>query len=283
MTAATTWSGSLHLSFRLLPEEKRSGHVEPFLSAHGKTKDQVLASLPYDAARAKGGGGSPNARRYRDGKQLYTTAGLLHEEDGVVHVTPLGQAVMRWLPHLTEANAPVLGSYAVYSLAACQLVNPTRTGRSYADGVEVFPCSFIWRAMLALDDKISSEELNRAVFKSTDEASLSDAIDSIAQARDEGDPAVMGDPVITGSSPNDRIISWISIASFGYTLIADKAADAEEGGTYYRIRPAARRVVSRAAAVRFRHRSDFTSVGEYVRYVSRMAGLPQPTPLAAAA
>lgn len=264
----TTWSGSLHLSFRLLPTPSPS--LKMFLEADGKSDVAVLATLPYDAKRAKPGTGtgSPDPRRYRDGRQLYTMLGFLYEEASTVHVTLLGRTVLEWLELLTEKNAPTLGLYAVRSLAAYQLRNPTAWGQKYDPSVEVFPFAFIWRAMLALDDRISSDELNRAIFRVTDEPSLVKAITDIRAAREADDPDQMGEPVIEGDRVNDRIIPWVSMASFGYTLIADKG-----GGDFYCIRPEARSTLARAATVRVRHRT-FPNVREYVRYLSDMAGLP---------
>jgi len=269
----TTWSGSLHLSFRLLPTP--SPNLRIFVEADGKTEDQVLAKLPYQAQRARPGTGTgaPDRRRYRDGRQLYTMLGFLYEDAGKVRVTLLGRTVLEWLEILTEKNAPTLGLYAVRSLAAHQLRNPTTWGQKYDPAIEVFPFAFIWRAMLALNDQISSDELNRAIFHVTDDQSLIDAIERIREARKTGDVTAMGGPAISGSRVNDRIIPWVSMASFGYTLISDK-----EGGEYYKIRPEARPTLARAAAVRVEHRS-FPSVVDYVEYVSDMAGLPHTHPL----
>jgi hypothetical protein len=198
--------------------------------------------------------------------------GFVYEESGVINVTHFGQTMLRWLSILSEKNAPTLGLYAARSLAAYQLRNPTAWGQKYDECVEVFPFSFIWRAMLALDDRISSEELNREIFRVTDEHSLHAAVHNIRAARKAGDPSLLGLPAITGSRVNDRIIPWVSMASFGYTLIADK------GGTdYYTLRPEARSTLVRAAAVRHEHRT-FRSTGEYVRHLSRLAGMPHVHP-----
>ncbi|MEK6251654.1 MAG: hypothetical protein AABM43_06890 [Actinomycetota bacterium] len=265
----TTWGGSLHQTFRLLPEP--SAHVRPFLESDGKTPDQVLDNLPYDAARG-GGGESPDPKRYRDGKQLYQTAGLLYEDDeGIVQVTRFGATTLRWLDLLNEGNAPVLGTHAAYALAACQLRNPTGAGSRYDESMVVFPFSFIWRAMLRLEGKISSAELNRAIFKVKNVDELEDAIDAVRAARAAGDEELLGEEVVTGSRKNDRIIPWISLASFGYTLIADKSDDEEK--TYYTMRVRARGVLERAASLRFTHH-EFGSAAEYTEYVSDQGGWP---------
>jgi hypothetical protein len=269
------WSGALHQSFRLLESPSRSLPV--FLSSDGKPRDEVLAALPYESARAGGGGSStgvPDAKRYRDPRLVYATAGLLYERDETVHVTDLGRAVARWLNILTAKNAPVLGRHAAYALATCQLRNPlSRSGRTYPDDVEVFPFVFIWKAALALDDRISSDELNRVIFKVSNEDELEEGVAKIAEWRllpeASRDVDLLGTPVITERRANDRIVPWVSLASFGYVLMEDK-----QGTDYYRIRPELRRVVAEAAQLRRRHR-EFDDAGEYVEHISAAACLPK--------
>jgi len=230
--------------------------------------------LPYHRARSTAPGAQPDPKRYRDGRQLLRTVGLLYDEPEAgthrLHVTALGKAVARWRPVINERNAPVLGRHAAQALAACQLRNPTREGREYGGSVNVFPFSFIWRAMLDLDDTISSDELNRALLKVTNEDELLDAIAKIRQSREQSDLSLLGSELITEQAKNDRILIWIAWASFGWTLIQDKRA---QGGVYA-IAPNARRVVQEAAAIRHKHR-EFGSEREYVEYVSLCAGLPE--------
>jgi hypothetical protein len=267
--ALTAWAGSLHQTFRLLP--KVSDRLVVFLESDRRTPDEVLAALPYDAARSSRGAGTPDHKRYRDPKQVFQTAGLLYEgEDDLMHVTELGRTTLRFLKVLNEANAPVLGAHAAYALAGCQLRNPTGAGARYDESVEVFPFAFIWRAMLELGQQITSDELNREIFRTRNEDDLEQAIDNIRQARAKHDPDVMRPPVITGKAVNDRIIPWIALAGFGYTLILDKSNDPER--TYYRIRPDAVAALERASTLRLPHR-EFRSTAEYVEYISTLAGL----------
>lgn len=269
------WSGALHQSFRLLDSPSRSLPV--FLSGDGKSRDEVLAGLPYESARAGSTGsatGTPDAKRYRDPRLVYATAGLLYERDAIVHVTDLGRAVARWLDVLTVKNAPVLGRHAAYALATCQLRNPlSRSGRSYPNDVTVFPLAFMWKAALALGDRISSDELNRVIFKVSNEDELNDGVARISEWRlipeESRDADLLGHPVITEQRANDRIVPWVSLASFGYLLMEDK-----QGTDYYRIRPELRRVVAEAAQLRRRHR-EFDDAGDYVEHVSAAACLPK--------
>jgi len=264
------WGGSLHTSFRLLP--KPSGHLKPFLESDGLTQDEVLAKLPYDKSRAKGSTSAvPTLKRYRDPRQVYESIGLLYDKDDIVHVTALGKATLRWLDMLTPKNVVLLGRHAAYALAACQLRNPIGV-QPYDSSVEVFPFSFIWRAMFALDGKLSSDELNRALFKVTNEDQLMEAISKIREARQAKDLAIMGEETITGDKKNDRIIPWMSIASFGWILIADKKGGDESG--YYSMPKRTIGILRESAAIRHKHR-DFGSKQSYVEHVAKSASLPR--------
>jgi hypothetical protein len=275
-TSETIWGGSLHQSFRLLPEERRSPNLRPFLEAEGQTPDQVLARLPYDKERSLTAGSTgPDPKRYRDGKQIYQTGGLLYERDGIVVLTELGRAVRRWLEFITAKNRNVLARHAAYALAACQLRNPTGSGKKYAPTVSVFPFAFIWRAMLALDGKISSNELNRSVFKVQNEEELQASIQAIREARASSNPTFLGEETIVGKGKNDRIIPWVSLASFGWTLFPDKrSSEGVEGESYYELDTRTIQIIKEAAQVRHRHR-EFASTEEYIKYISECAALPK--------
>lgn len=270
----TTWTGSLHQTFRLLGAQSRT--LVPFLESDGLAQDQVLLRLPYDQARAVargGGSGGPDPKRYRDAKQVYQTAGLLYErDDGRLCITELGKATLRWAPKINNRNCVILAKHAAYALSACQLRNPSGGGRKYDANMVVFPFQFIWRAMLALDGKISSEELNRAIFKVKNEDDLREAISNIHSSRRSGDLTELGDEVITGDKKNDRIIPWISLASFGWTIFPDKRGGAD--GSYYVLPPATLPIVREAAQLRHKHR-EFSSVEIYIENVSRSACLPE--------
>lgn len=284
-TGLREWKTSLRQTYRLLPRISpplpTSAALRVLLESEGRTEDEILARLPYDSNRAGAvAGGMPDRKRYRDARQVYRTVGLLYEEDddaGVrrLRVTELGKSVLRWLDTLNDKNFVVLGKYLANALAACQLRNPTEEGREYDASVVVFPFAFIWRAMLALDGKISSEELAGAVFKVTDEESLEAAVRTIAEARAANDPSPMGAPVET---VNDRIIPWMAMASFGWTLFQDKERSGDDRG-FYVIPDKTREILRSAASVRRKHRefdpSDINAVKEYVEHISRAAALPR--------
>lgn len=261
--AMREWGGSLHLTFRLLPTP--SNNLKAFLESDGLAPAAVLAKLPYEARR--GTNATATARRYRDGRQLYQTAGFLCEDAGHVRVTELGTTLARWLDIMNDKNVVLLGRHAAYALAACQLRNPSETGSGYDPDVEVFPFSFIWRAMLELEGRISSEELDRSIFRVTNADELKAAIVEIQDARGAHDPTRLGARTL---GDNDRIIPWMSLASFGWTLIDDKRTT---GTAYYQIHPGAVRLLRDAVQIRHKHR-DFPSVRDYVTYVSDAAALP---------
>lgn len=265
-----TWGGSLHQTFRLLPTEQQSRNLRPFLEAEGFTPDELLNRLPYASERSSSPKKTgPDPRRYRDGKQVYQTAGLLYEDGGNIHVTDLGEATCRWLNIINQKNRILLVRHAAYALAACQLRNPTGAGEKYGEEVEVFPFAFIWRAMLSLEGRISSDELNRGIFKVTDENTLAETIGKIRLARATNDTMLLGGETLSGKAKNDRIIPWMSLASFGWTLFPDK-----RGGGYYEFDDRTLEVVKEAAKVRHKHRA-FSSVADYVKHVARCAALPK--------
>jgi hypothetical protein len=142
-------------------------------------------------------------------------------------------------------------------------------GRQYDSNVTVFPFSFIWRAMLALGGRINSDELNRAIFKVTNEAELEDAISKITASRAANNIRMLGPETVSGSKKDDRIIPWMSLASFGWTLISDKKA----GGGYYEVYDRTRPILREASRIRHRHR-EFRTAESYVDHVSNAAALP---------
>jgi hypothetical protein len=272
----TEWTGALHQTFRLLPTDDISANLRPFLSSDGYTPDEVLERLPYDTVRARARGATgtkPNPKRYRDGKQVYETIGLLYQgDDDRVHVTELGRATLRWLDLINEKNSVILARHAAYALAACQLRNPTGAGNRFHESVEVFPFQFIWRAMLALADRISSDELNRGMFKVTNEDDLVATIQKIKAARAANDVTLLGEEVVTGKGKNDRIIPWMALASFGWAIFPDKRGG--EDSAFYTLVQRTRHVVEEASRFRRKHR-DFDATEEYVTHLSRCAALPR--------
>lgn len=271
-TGLTTWSGSLHKSFRILPSNNfGNDDLLAFLQAEeGAPKEQVLRRLPYERSRSPGQMADlPDERRYRDLKQVLETCGILWQEDGRIWFTDFGRALRSFMPHANEKNIILIARHAAFALSAVQLRNPTRAGKKYHPSMEVFPCRFIWQAMLQLGHRIASDELNRAVFRTRNGDMLDEAIDRIRVYRKTGNVEVLGPEAISGKSKNDRIIPIVSIASFGWTLIRQK----DDLG-FYEIKPECVPLLEAALAVPVRHR-EFKSVKHYVTAVSNAAYLPK--------
>jgi hypothetical protein len=264
------WHCAFRLTFRLLPRDKQSAHARVLLDSDGMTPDEILARLPYDKARAKAPGEHPDPKRYRDPRQLLRTVGLVYEEERegrtVLRVTELGKTTRRWMDRLTEQNCPILSRHVALALAACQLQTPTREGKNYT--AEVFPFRTIWQVMLALNGRINSDELNRAVFKIGSDEEIARAIEAIRIYRVSGNVGDMGPETVTEEAKNDRILVWMGLASFGWMLIEEKGGDG-----YYSIRPNCLHILTEASRIRHRHRT-FTNEAEYFRHISRCAALP---------
>lgn len=268
-----TWSGALHKSFRLLPTGHFSNdELRAFLEqGSGVPAAQVLAALPFDTSRSsRANADGPDPRRYRDAKQVFEACGLLWEaDDETVHLSALGDAVRRFLPNANDSNVGLIARHAALGLSFAQLRNPTGAGRRYHPSMAVFPFRFIWQAMLALDGKIDSEELNRAIFRIRNADMLDKAIESIRRYRRTENAADLGDETITGGSRNDRLIPVVSLASFGWTLMNQKDNDG-----YYTIKDGCSRLLEVAVSLPAFHR-DYGSVQEYVEAIASAACLPK--------
>jgi hypothetical protein len=277
------WKVSARESFPLVPKgSKTCGDVDRFLEADGMTVADVAAAWPADQGRSSAATADP--RRVRAMAQMLAPLGLAYIEAptrglgapdrNLVRVTELGRAVLRWRADgLVQASCRVIARYGARALAAAQLRNPTGEGADYPSGVLTFPFTFIWRAMLALDGRISSEELNEAVFHAMDEDGLHDAVRRIKTFRESGGPGSMWTKVATGDDRNDRIGIWMARASFGWTLISKKGTSIEFPDHYCITEPWAVRTIREVVVTRHRHR-EYRSVRAYVEHLSNCAGLP---------
>ena len=270
--AQETWSVSLHKTFRVLPSQSGSSNTDlvSFLGHEdGTPQGAVLSSLPYDAKRSKSGptAAGPNPRRYRDLKQILEASGLVWDNNGCVYKTYLGWAVQKFLPHANSNNVGLLARHAALALNHCQLRNPTGAADRYSSRVEIFPCRFIWQAMLRLDNRLNSDELNRTVFRSVTHADLAEVVGRIRRYRSGGHVEALGAEVERGDKKDDRIIPVVCHASFGWTLIKQKV----EG--YYQIRPTFVDYLRSVCAAPVTHHADAT-VETYVKRLSVAACLP---------
>jgi hypothetical protein len=282
------WSGSLHKSFRLLPTAQFGNEdLMAFLNSDdGVTWQEIHVRMPYDASRSGGPDRSPreeddqqendtnegasDPKRYRDAKQVLEACGLLWQgDDGRVRFTDFGRTVKRFIHNANEKNVLLLAQHAAFGLSACQLRNPTRAGMKYHEDMLVFPFRFIWQAMLKLGYRISSEELNRAIFLTRDQETLEEAITQIRNYRQTGQATALGEEAITGRNKNDRVIPIVALASFGWTLLAQKDEDG-----FYRVKPECVRLLEAAVSLPAKHR-DFPNVQSYVEAISNAACLPR--------
>jgi hypothetical protein len=239
-------------------------------SDHGDRWEDVFARMPFEPARSRRA--KPDPRRYRDAKQLYETTGFIYQENGKVWFTEFGAVVKRFLPLLNQANFMILARHAALALGACQLRNPTEAGLKYDSTMRVFPSKFIWEAMLELELRMSSDELNRAIFRTRNEDELRDAIVAIRRYRSSGSLSDLGQETISGAGKNDRIIPIVSIAGFGWTIIMNK--DESPVPSHYHIRPGCEKLIEAAVAVGWPH-LEFDSIQAYLNRISQAACLPK--------
>jgi AAA domain (dynein-related subfamily) len=203
---------------------------------------------PYDEIRKKLGIRSKSVlpqlqeqadQRVRTYKTMFQGLGLLYDDAGKLHVTPLGERLRGELNELFGAVDEVaveLSSAARWKLARLgavlvsryQLRNPA-TAKEYPDDTDIFPLWAILKAMRALDDKIHWEEVGRVLTKCLRMDDLPASIEAIAAARanpeyDPGDPdsaeKLLGKRAPDlGDDQQDRIIVWLSRAGFKDILI----------------------------------------------------------------
>ncbi|MFY0524464.1 hypothetical protein ACN28I_15260 [Archangium gephyra] len=83
------------------------------------------------------------------------------------------------------------------------------------------------------------------------------------------DLGLLGEETLTDEKKNDRMISWMSLASFGWTLFSDKGSN-----DFYQLLPDTLALVREAARIEHPHR-EFASVPDYIEHVSRCAALPK--------
>jgi hypothetical protein len=280
------WSTSFRESFSVVPSGKKiDADVDRFLNSHGIPAADVLAAWPVDQARSQARGGEgviADPKRLRAMDQLLRTVGLAYIDSPppgmgapvrTVFVTPFGQALRRWRADgINVHNARVIARHASRALAAAQLRTPGGEGK-YAENVHVFPFSFIWRAMLALDLRISSDELNRAIYSTASEADLVSAIQKVKDSRRSGNLDDMGPEQAAGDGKNDRVLIWMAWASFGWTLIKGKGSSHAYPNCYCITEKWAIQMLEEAASIKHKHR-DFVSVREYVEFLSGCAGVP---------
>jgi hypothetical protein len=195
-----------------------------------------VSTTDYAAQEEVGLGSQPSrARTYR---KMYERLGLLYHRDGQIKLSRFADE-LRGIEEKVQVSISdlnlVLARTAAGILVRYQLDNPTDTSDAVRD-CNVHPHFCIWKAMLALDNKIHFEEMNRVILRVRDESDIGEAIRKIQSARlilggdySQADEASfvqnLGDPVHT-NQPSARIASWYSQAGWGGLLI-ERHADSD--------------------------------------------------------
>lgn len=270
------WSTSFHESFSVVPSGKPSdAQVDWFLGSEGRREAEVLAGWPKGRLKAHIEGEVPkpaDPKQFRNMSQLLRNIGLAYTDtsgtEGVVRVTRLGQELLWWRQDgLNIQNVRIIARFASRAIAAAQLKNPTREAKAYSADLTVFPFQFIWRAMLALDNRISLTELDRAILTVKNEEDLNQAVEKIRRYRLSNELTDLGETNANGD--DEGVAAWMCWASFGWSLIPRR----KPGGDYHIPEGWPLRIIREAATIQQRHR-QFGSDREYVEYLSACAGLP---------
>jgi hypothetical protein len=182
-------------------------------------------------------------QRVRTYKTLFQGMGLLYDDGGLLHVTPLGHRLREEFDDLFSATDDAASEISLASrwklarlggtlISRYQLANPSTKDR-YPPDTDIFPLWAILFAMRSLDDKIHWEEVGRVLTKCLRMADLAAAISKIEAARE--DPTYHPrDPESAeralgprcpdlGKDQQDRIIVWLSRAGFKDLLIEHRS------------------------------------------------------------
>jgi hypothetical protein len=271
----TVWSGtgSLHDTIRVFGPDHA---LDPTISAvflnnnDGDPWNQVLANMPGTSDVVT------KYRRLRAVKELFEASGLMWKDAHPprIRFTDFGGALKRFLPHANESNIRLFARYASLALARCQLRNPTTVGRKYDPVMVVHPHRYIWEALSKLDWRIDSDELDRAIFAVQNADMLPEAIDKIRTYRMTRHVADLGSETVNVNpdQKNNRIISVVCLASFGWTLINRKT---QGGGEYYTVADGCEPLLEAALSVPPKHRDFGNSLTEYLNWIVDGACLPR--------
>lgn len=201
-------------------------HLAAFLRLDG------IGWNDYEGQREQSGQTVANSRM-RTNRKMYERMGVIYKDSGTLRLSRLGLQ-MKALEHdLDAAKEQVfspLRATAVDILARYQLRNPVDDAEHQLPAsCDVLPCVCIWKAMRALDNKISYEEMNRVLLHVMEMNQLDEAIQIIRNARakyssfpvldDAVLTALLGEPVHTNQA-SARIAPWFSFAGWGGLVIA---------------------------------------------------------------
>ena len=194
------------------------------------TLDRVFIGWnDYDAQREINDQTVANSRM-RTNRKMYERMGVIYRDDDKIRLSHLGLQMKNLESDLAEAKERILSHIrltAIDILSRYQLRNPV-DGPELPASCDVLPCVCIWKAMRALDNKISYEEMNRVILHIMEMNQLDEAIQIIQNARSRYDTysvldeatlnSVLGNPVHT-DQPTARIAPWFSFAGWGGLVI----------------------------------------------------------------
>ena len=198
-------------------------HLAAFLKLDG------IGWNDYDAQREINDQTVANSRM-RTNRKMYERMGVIYRDDDKIRLSHLGLQMKNLESDLAEAKERILSHIrltAIDILSRYQLRNPV-DGPELPASCDVLPCVCIWKAMRALDNKISYEEMNRVILHIMEMNQLDEAIQIIQNARSRYDTysvldeatlnSVLGNPVHT-DQPTARIAPWFSFAGWGGLVI----------------------------------------------------------------
>jgi len=174
--------------------------------------------------------------RLRTYRKLYERLGLIYRKSNRIRLAALGLSV-RELTTLssTEITSALSNTkkQAIVTLAKYQLRNPAESDhRRLGESCDVLPFLCIWKAMLSLDNKLHTEELNRVMLRVMTMSQVDSAISKIRSVRQilasykELDEAILeeylGASVCT-DQPYARMASIFSLAGWGGLVIRQQA------------------------------------------------------------
>jgi hypothetical protein len=166
------WDLNLRANLRLWP--KPSPNVAALVSFEGQ---------PYDDEAIVMEGAASNPRAVRQTFEVLAQCGLAYRDrtsGDVLRLSPLGRNALSFLGipegrrFANEKNLRLVAGPLIRALAG------------------IVECRAIWMLMRACEDKLSNEELNRAIARIATIVDVPETARDVMQARFQGDPSLIG-------------------------------------------------------------------------------------------
>ena len=196
-------------------------HLEKILQLNGKDWNDI------------GGFGTPS--RFRSYRKMYERLGIICKNGDKLVSTWLGEKVAKLEQGLLGAQQAYLDQMRneiIAILSRYQFKNPSdRDSVNFPDDFDIQPCLCFWKMMLALDNRINYQEVNRVVLRIMHMADIDAAIEKIKAARAAlvANPSasldtILGIPVVS-DQPTARIAGLFSQVGWGDLLITGVQGD----------------------------------------------------------